>query len=280
VLDPFVHEATLGSSPNPCVSCNREVRLGTLFKKAQELQCDRVATGHGAQLLYDPRTGLYQLLQASDSGRDQSYFLFTLTQEELGRLLLPLGNFPNAMVSRLSAEYGFSMTPSLSQEICFSGSQGATSYIESRVAPSLRPQGVIRTYTQQVLGDHQGMHRIRAGEKPEVQVSAQEVEDFVAVGVDSANHAWIVGPPELLLKKDCLIFHANWLKPIHQLKGLRCQARLKPEGELLACQLTFFENQTVHIDFDQKQGPLFPGQAIVFYQDNEVLGGGWIRSTS
>jgi tRNA-specific 2-thiouridylase len=100
------------------------------------------------------------------------------------------------------------------------------------------------------------------------------------VGLDLPNQGMMLGSPEQLLKKECVIFGTHWLKALHQLKGLRCNGRISPEKAPLACQVTFFENQTAHVEFDERQGPLFPGQAIVFYQENEVLGGGWIHTTS
>jgi tRNA-specific 2-thiouridylase len=280
VLDYFVHERALGHSPNPCVPCQREVKLWTLFQKAAELRCDKVATGHGAQVFHDPRNGTYQLLQAGDLGRDQSVFLFTLTQDELSKLLLPLGNFPRNMVSKLGSEYGFEPAISNSQSVCFSDALETAPFVESKLAQALRPSGVIRTVGDQILGEHSGLQKYRLGDPVRVELTADGSEDNVVVGMEEATHALIVGTPENLLKKECVIFRTHWLKKLHQLKGLRCTARLSAEGAPVTCQLTFFENQTAHAEFDQRLGPLFPGQAIVFYLENEVLGGGWIHTTS
>ncbi len=280
VLETYVHETVFGNTPNPCLPCNRKVRIAALFHKAAELRCDKVATGHGAQLFHDPRTGSYQLTRAGDQGRDQSFFLFTLSQEELSMLLLPLGNFPKAMVSRLAAENGFTPALSTAQRVCFSGDPGAIPFIESRMAQSLRPKGVIRTVNDQILGEHEGLHRHPYGTPVKIDLSSKEAEGLVVVEMDLPNHALILGPPEYLLKKECVIFGTHWVKPLNELKGLRCFCRIQPDGALFACRLTFFENQAAHVEFDERQGPLFPGQAIVFYQDNEVLGGGWIRTTS
>jgi tRNA-specific 2-thiouridylase len=280
VLDYLVHERSLGHSPNPCVPCNREVKLGTLFAKATELRCNKVATGHGAQVFHDPRSGSYQLLAAGDPSRDQSPFLFTLTQEELSKLLLPLGNFPRNMVSKLGAEYGFSPVLSDSQAICFSDISGTVPYVESRLAPALRARGVMKTSNDQVIGEHQGLQRYQLGSRVEPEITAVSTEGLVVVGLDLPNQGMMLGSPEQLLKKECVIFGTHWLKALHQLKGLRCNGRISPEKAPLACQVTFFENQTAHVEFDERQGPLFPGQAIVFYQENEVLGGGWIHTTS
>lgn len=280
VVEAIIHEAVLGKTPNPCVACNCEVKLLPLFEKAKELRCQKVATGHGAQLLHDSRTGSYQLLRGGEPSRDQSHFLFSLTQEDLSKLLLPLGNFPKAMVSRLGAEYGFTPALSNSQSICFPNVGPFVPFIESRLPASLRPKGVIKTVKDQILGEHEGLHRYRFGEPVKLELSSEETELLVVVGMDHTNHSLILGPPEYLLKKECVIFGTHWLKSIHQLKGLRCLGRIAPDGASHPCHLTFFENQTAHLEFDEPQGPLFPGQAIVFYLDNEVLGGGWIRTMS
>jgi tRNA-specific 2-thiouridylase len=280
VLDYFVHERSLGHSPNPCVPCNREVKLRTLYAKASELRCDKVATGHGAQVYHDPRTGEYQLLQAGDPSRDQSPLLFTLTQEELSKLLLPLGNFPRNMVSKLGAEYGVAPALSNSQGVCFSEAPMTVPYVESRLAPALRARGVMKTSNDQVIGEHPGLQRYQLGARVEPEITAVSTEGLVIVALDLPNHGIMLGSPEQLLKKECVIFGTHWLKALHQLKGLRCYGRIAPEKPPVGCQVTFFENQTAHIEFDERQGPLFPGQAIVFYQENEVLGGGWIHTTS
>jgi len=280
VMERLVHDAAVGHSPNPCVPCNRQVRLAGLFQKAAELRCDQVATGHGAQLLHDPRTGMYQLFRAIDPERDQSFFLFSLSQAELSRLMLPLGNFPKAMVARLGAEYGFPFSQTNSQKVCFSSAEDSAPFIESRLAPSLRPRGVIRTTKDQFLGEHEGLYRFRVGQKPAIESNSEEVESYVIVGMDVTAHALILGNPEHLLKKECLVTQTHWMRPEHPLRGTRCFARLRPDGAPAACQLTFFENHTIHAEFDEPQTPLFPGQTIVFYQENEVLGGGWIRTTS
>jgi tRNA-specific 2-thiouridylase len=280
VLEEIVHATSRGRTPHPCLPCNREVRLAMLFKKAKELRCDRVATGHGAQVLSDPRSGLFHLCKATDAQRDQSFFLFNLSQSELQQLMLPLGNFPKAMVNRLGTEHGFDLTSVDAQSFCYSGASSTKAFLEASTAPSLRPRGVIRTLDDHVLGEHRGLYHYRIGDPVKLDHVTRDTDGLVVVEINMATQTLVLGPPDALKKKECVAIRTTWLGPMNKLKGLRCQARLSPNGEFYPCRVTLYENQTVHTEFDDKQGPLFPGQPIVFYQENEVLGGGWIRSTS
>src|SRR5579885_1498805 len=146
VVDYFVHEYLQNRTPNPCVQCNNQIKFSYLFQKADELGCDWVATGHYAQVNQDVATSRAKLEKAVDPQKDQTYFLFGLTQKALSRTMMPLGSLPKAMVRKLASEYGLLVASKPdSQEICFIGDEGYKGFIEKRVAPNLRPKGVIQT---------------------------------------------------------------------------------------------------------------------------------------
>lgn len=279
VVDYFVHEYLQNRTPNPCVQCNNQIKFNYLFQKADELGCDWVATGHYAQVIQDSTTGLAHLVKAVDPQKDQTYFLFGLTQKALQRTLMPLGGLTKMMVRKLAEEFGLIVANKPdSQEICFIGEEGYKSFIEKRVTHALRPAGMIRTVEGAIVGEHDGLHRYTIGQRKGLhQLKVQNPEDYWVVGFDSKNQALIVGEEKYLFHNELMATDTNWIKPIDELKGIRCKARIRSRHEEASCFVTCYETGRVHVEFDEPQRAITPGQAIVFYQDNEALGGGFIE---
>jgi tRNA-uridine 2-sulfurtransferase len=277
VVDYFVHEYLQNRTPNPCVACNNQIKFNYLFQKADELGCELVATGHYAQVTQDEVKGVARLTKAVDPQKDQTYFLFGLTQKALRRTLMPLGGFPKMRVRKLAEEYGLAVAQKAdSQEICFIGSEGYKGFIEQRVAPTLRPQGMIRTSDGQVVGEHDGLYRYTIGQRKGLQLTVKEPDQFFVVGYDTQHQALIVGPESELFHRELTASLVNWVRPIDVLRPLRCHARIRSRHEEAACLVTAFENDVVHVEFDEPQRAITPGQAVVFYENDEVLGGGFI----
>ncbi|HUP57828.1 MAG TPA: tRNA 2-thiouridine(34) synthase MnmA [Bdellovibrionota bacterium] len=281
VVDYFVHEYLQNRTPNPCVQCNSQIKFSYLFQKADELGCDWVATGHYAQVTQDVSTGRASLEKAVDPTKDQTYFLFGLTQKALQRTMMPLGSLPKAMVRKLASEFGLVTADKPdSQEICFIGDEGYKGFIEKRVSPQLRPKGVIQTPDGRILGEHEGLHRYTIGQRKGIG-SGKETENLFVVGFEAKNHVLLVGPESMLYSKQCVATDVNWIdqdgsKPAHGIQGVQCMAKIRSMAAEQPCRVTFFENRTAHVDFEQPQRAITPGQAIVFYRDRQVLGGGFI----
>jgi tRNA-specific 2-thiouridylase len=277
VVDYFVHEYLQQRTPNPCIQCNNQIKFNYLFHKADELGCEMVATGHYAQVVVDAGSGVAHLHKAIDPTKDQSYFLFGLTQKALRRTLMPLGGIPKTMARKLAEEFGLSVANKPdSQEICFIGSEGYKGFIENRVAPMLRPKGIIRTIDGQIVGEHEGLHRYTIGQRKGLQLTVKDPDHYFVVGFDHARGALLVGPEKALFHKELMASRVNWLRPVDGLRGLRCKARIRSRHDEAACRITHFENDSVHVEFDEPQRAITPGQAVVFYQGDEVLGGGFI----
>jgi tRNA-specific 2-thiouridylase len=280
VVDYFVHEYLQNRTPNPCVQCNNQIKFSYLFQKADELGCDWVATGHYAQVNQDVDTGRAKLEKAVDPQKDQTYFLFGLTQRALSRTMMPLGSLPKMMVRKLAEEYGLLVANKPdSQEICFIGEEGYKGFIEKRVAPNLRPKGVIQTMDGRVVGEHEGLHRYTIGQRKGLKIQGKDTQDLFVVGFEAKNHVLIVGPEEKLLEQSLVATDTNWIAPLHSqfgLRGIECSAKIRSMAGEAPCRVTLFENNTVHVEFAEKQRAITPGQAIVFYQGREVLGGGFI----
>ena len=276
VEDYFVHEYLQQRTPNPCVQCNKEIKFGYLLEKADELGCELIATGHYARVVHDEVTGKAQLLKAADLKKDQSYSLFALNQAILKRVLMPLGGIGQAMVKKLAMEFELEKdNPTSGQEICFGGQAGYAEFIDQRSAVGFRPRGTIRTMSGEILGDHWGLHHYMIGQT-NLPLAVKEPEKYFVVGFEMSNQGLIVGGPEFLLQKELLASRATWLREIYGVRGIRCHARISPSNPEAACRVTAFENGYVHVGFEEAQVAIRPGQAIVFYEGDEVLGGAFI----
>lgn len=278
VVDYFVHEYLQNRTPNPCVECNTKIKFNYLFKKAEELGCEFVATGHYSQIVPDPNTDFVHLYKSTDPQKDQSYFLFGLTQKALRKTLMPLGGLSKQHVRKLAAEFNLGVAEKEdSMEICFIGEEGYQSFIENRIPADLRKRGPIRTSQGKIVGDHQGLHRFTIGQRKGLNLQLGDSDPFFVVGFNPADHALIVGPEAELLKHNLIAEKVNWLAPRDKLKSLDCKARIRSRHQEAECRVHFFENDTVRVEFKEPQRAITPGQSIVFYRDNEVLGGGFIE---
>lgn len=279
VVDYFVHEYMQNRTPNPCVQCNNQIKFNYLFQKADELGCDWVATGHYAQVTHDLGTGQAHLMKATDPYKDQTYFLFGLTQKALQRTLMPLGGLTKMMVRKLAEEYGLITAKKAdSQEICFIGEEGYKEFIEKRVSHSLRPTGMIRTVEGAIVGEHEGLHRYTIGQRKGLQLKIKDPDQYFVVGFDSKTQTLVVGLEKHLFHSELMASHVNWIRPVDRLHGIRCKARIRSRHDEAMCRVTCFENDRIHVEFDEPQRAITPGQAIVFYEGDEALGGGFIES--
>jgi len=280
VIDYFVHEYLQSRTPNPCAECNTKIKFNYLFQKAEELGCDAVATGHYAQIVYDHKTKLSKLTKAVDPQKDQTYFLFGLTESAVSRTFLPLGGLSKMAVRKLAEEYQLvNANKEDSMEICFIGKAGYADFIDKNVSEKLRPSGVIQTLDGATIGEHQGLHHFTIGQRKGLNLKPQEQHDYFVLGFDRKQNVVLVGPEEYLFKRTLFATHINWINPVDQLKPFKCKAKIRSRHEEAVCLVTCFENKTVQVEFDIPQRAITPGQAIVFYQNNEVLGGGYIEKT-
>lgn len=280
VVDNLVHEYLAQRTPNPCVQCNIHIKFSYLFKKADELGCALVATGHYAQVRQDPVSGIARLLKAADPQKDQTYFLFGMTQAALKRTLLPLGGFPKTMVRKLADQAALNVAQKPdSQEICFIGEEGYQDFVEQRSPAGLRPRGIIRSVDGEMLGEHDGLYRYTIGQRKGLRLGRKDINDYFVIAMDSVNHILIVGPEKYLFEKELIAEQVTWVHPISELGVIRCKAKIRSRHEEAPCVVSVFENRTVRVEFEQAQRAITPGQAIVFYDGDEVLGGGFIYRT-
>lgn len=278
VEDYALHESLALRAPYPCVLCNREVKFHHLLKMADQLGCQKVATGHYAQVRQDAGQEVYRLFRAVDPERDQSHELFHLSQKELKRILMPLGGLPKQMVYKMAQELSvLEEDRNRPRGPCMGDPEDYIPFVESRAAQSLRPKGVIKAPDNTLLGEHGGLYRHRLGQAVRLEGSAgRESVSMVVVSHDAEKSVLGLGPEKLLLQSEIAATESNWLRPMNEVRGLECLAQFSYRSPPVASRVTFFENRTLHVRFESPQQSVLPGQPVVFYDEDEVLGGAFI----
>lgn len=278
VVDYFIHEILQNRLPNPCVQCDNQVKFNFLFQKADELGCDFVATGHYAQVAQDPMDASASLRKAIDVQKDQSYFLFGFSQKGLRRTLMPLGGLSKSMVQKLAGDFGITTVSRPDPVgICAIGDPSYIAFVEKKSASSLRPRGMIRNVQGSVLGEHEGLYRYRIGQSSgDLKLNVKDSEHLKIVGFDAINNVLIIGEESALLGKIFIASRVNWIKPVDGMRPFKCTAKFLPKQPGAEGTVTIFENSTLRLEFDEPQKGVCAGQAVVFYQGDEVLGGAFI----
>ncbi len=281
VVRPFIDEYLAGRTPIPCTLCNNFIKFDQFLDLAAGLGASRIATGHYARVSHDEPSGRYQLRRGVDQAKDQTYFLFGLTQDQLARTEFPLGGFTKPEVRGLARELGLPVAEKPdSQEICFvpNGDYAAfiDAYFRERGMEPERTRGEIVDTEGQVVGEHAGVHRFTVGQRRGLRVAAGEPLYVIATEPDSQRV--IIGRNQDLLRERLHANAVNWISiaPISQPVRARVKIRNKHE----AAEATLHPSSDparVEIRFDQPQRAVTPGQAAVFYDGDLVLGGGWIE---
>ncbi len=280
VIRDFVHEYRSGRTPNPCVQCNRFVKFDALLKKADELGCDYIATGHYARVRFNPRTRRWNLLRARDKHKDQSYVLYMLTQEQLARTLFPLGTMPSKeQTRRIAAELGlWTANKPDSQEICFVAHAGGYHQFLREITPDAFQPGEIRDVHGRVLGTHNGIALYTVGQRRRLNLFSP-VPLYVLRIVPEEN-AIIVGTEDQLYEREMVVEQICWSsipalqEPLKAMVKIRYNAPAAP-----AWVYPGDAPDTARVVFDQPVRAITPGQIAVFYRGETVVGGGTIRGS-
>jgi tRNA-uridine 2-sulfurtransferase len=272
VVSNFIREYSAGRTPIPCVHCNGDLKFATLAERAGGLGAEFVATGHYARVERDP-AGRFLLLRGRDASKDQSYFLFTLTQHQLAHALFPVGALDKSAVRALARDLGLAVSEKPdSHEICFVADGDHAAFMQ-RHGPAPGP-GVIRDVTGKVVGTHDGVHHYTVGQRKGLGLSSP-VRLYV-VGIDADQSAVTVGPREALERVELTASSVNWISGVTPAAGVRATAQIRYRHREAAVTLTPLPDDRVRAVFDEPQHAIAPGQAVVFYDGDEVVGGGWI----
>lgn len=280
VVQPFVNSYLNGETPIPCVACNSRLKFASLDKLAISLGCERVATGHYARVDFDAAAHRYRLWRGRDPNKDQSYFLWELTQDQLSRALFPLGEMskPDAREAARRNELAVAEKKE-SQEICFVPDGDYAGFIDRYLGAEqqtyrLPGAGEIVNARGEVLGAHTGIHRYTIGQRRGLGIS--DARPLYVLNVDSANNRVVVGYDDELAREDFTAAGVNWIASDSPAEPVCAEVRVRYRHTAAPATITPLANHRVHVKFDEPQRAITPGQATVFYRGDEVVGGGWI----
>lgn len=285
VVDYFIASYRSGRTPNPCLRCNPAVKFGLLLDAARSLGAETLATGHYARIAHDPDSGRRRLFRGVDRRKDQSYFLAFLSQSQLAAARFPLGGLTKGEVRRMAAERGLApMEKEESQDVCFIRGEYAD-FLSAHGVES-RP-GPIEDDGGRLIGTHQGLHRFTVGQRKGINVPASE--PYYVVRLDVARNCLVVGFKDAVYADACRVSGIHWIAPV-PLSPFRASVRLRYRHEAVPAEVIPSPSATgsdsnagftsALVRFDAPQQAVTPGQGAVFYDGDEVLGGGWIHAPS
>jgi tRNA-specific 2-thiouridylase len=281
VITPFIEAYRKGLTPNPCIFCNPRVKFGRLLEQARLMGADKLATGHYARVLPpDAESDRFRLYRASDLSKDQSYFLFALTQEQLGSVAFPLGDVSKKEVLDWARATGVSASlPEESQEICFIPSGDYQEFLRGRMGEhpdTAAAGGPILDMDGNRLGEHKGIFAYTVGQRRGLGIAS--TAPYYVVGVDAAANAVRVGRAKDLYRQRVLVEGVNWVSIAPPSRPIQAFVRIRNLHEPAPARITPDGAEKVSVRFEKEQRAVTPGQAAVFYDGDVLLGGGIIMA--
>lgn len=276
LIDYFIDEYRNARTPNPCIICNSKFKFGKLLKYAEAMEADYVATGHYAQLR--EADDQLSLSRAIDINKDQSYALFDIPKRNLKKIKLPLGAYTKAEVRQMAADMKLPVhNKPESQEICFVGDDDYSSFLSRRAPELIRPGAIVDSSGKQ-LGEHDGIFRYTIGQRRGLGVAMGE--PYYVVALDRQSNTVVLGPKAELMKTRLIAKRVNWLTDSIPAKDFKAVVQIRYNHRGAAATVTPAKEQDeVVVDFDEPVSAITPGQAAVFYDENQnIIGGGWIKS--
>ncbi len=274
VIDPFLKAYLEGSTPLPCVNCNTYLKFDHLVKKANELECDFIATGHYAKIVED-ETGKRTIHTSTDDWKDQTYFLFTIEPELVSKLLFPVGDMKKPDVRAYSEERGLvTARKKDSQGICFVGKQGYQNFIKDHVPSEVlkSKKGNLKRYpTGEIMAAHEGIHNYTYGQSKGLGMDHHE--KLFVIKIDAQDNTVWVGDEQYLFSREVHVVDPKLLDQIQDGETMNVKVRYQHKGS----QAQVFKTENgFRLMFSEPQRAITPGQAAVFYRERQLVGGGWI----
>ena len=274
VVDNFVHCYENGMTPNPCVQCNRHLKFDKLFSEAEKLGGDCVVTGHYARVEYDEKSGRYLLKKAKDTTKDQTYVLYSLSQQQLSRAYFPLGDMDKSEVRNLALENGFiNADKKDSQDICFIKDCKYFEFIESYTGKSY-PEGNFVDTEDNILGKHKGIIRYTIGQGKKLGLILPE--PLYVIDVDPESNTVILGKSEQLYKPELTATDINLISGPEIVGQMRVKAKIRYRQTEADATVTQTGDDEIKVIFDEPQRAITRGQSVVLYDGDTVVGGGTI----
>jgi tRNA-uridine 2-sulfurtransferase len=275
IIDYLVSGYETGIAPLPCSQCNKAVKFGPMIRYAKEqLNCDRIATGHYARIRYDEATGRYQLLRAIDPKKDQSYFLYDLTQDLLAASIFPLGEQTKDETRRIAAQFGLKTADKPdSQDLCLIEAHGTMrSFLDKYID---RKEGDIVDLDGKVLGKHNGIHHYTIGQRKGLGIAA--TEPLYVVKLDPAMNRVVVGNRANAGSLECTVGRMNWVSIPEPSNPIQTHVQVRYQATPVLASIIPLGESRVKLTFDEPQFAITPGQAAVLYDGDVLLGGGIIE---
>lgn len=270
VIDNFIESYRCGMTPNPCIECNRHLKFAHLWQKARELQCDVVVTGHYARITEDGQG--YHLLKGKDSAKDQSYVLYSLTQEQLAHTCFPLGGYTKEEIRRIAEEQGFfNAAKKDSQDICFIPDGDYRSFIEKTTGQSSQP-GDFVDKDGNVLGTHKGYYCYTIGQRRGLGISAPQ--SLYVTEIRPEENKVVLGSNDDLFHSHLTADNFNWIEEVRPDEVIKARIRYHQVEKEATAQVT--QDGRVEVDFLEPQRAITKGQSVVLYRGDAVVGGGRI----
>ncbi|HLJ88694.1 MAG TPA: tRNA 2-thiouridine(34) synthase MnmA [Candidatus Angelobacter sp.] len=281
VIRPFVEEYLSGRTPIPCSLCNNHLKFDQLLITARQIGAEMLATGHYARCEFDEQRNRWLLKRAADPAKDQTYFLFGLTQEQLSRTLFPLGHMTKPQVRDVARQHALALAEKAdSQEICFVPGGDYKTFIDAYLAEQGESlpdtSGKIVTTEGKVLGDHAGIHNFTVGQRKGLGVATGT--PLYVIQINGEKGEVTVGGNDDLMHHSLLAHKMNWIALDALRDPIRVQAKIRHRHEPAPATVENAANGEVRVTFDDAQRAITPGQAVVFYDHDVVVGGGWIAA--
>jgi tRNA-specific 2-thiouridylase len=278
VITHFCREYSLGRTPNPCIQCNQFVKFGALLKKAGEMGAALVATGHYARIEKEAAGQRYLLKKGSGRDKDQSYFLYTMTQGQLGSSLFPLGKYTKERVRQMAEELGLPVASrSESQEICFIPDNDYPGFLQEWVGYVAKP-GPVMDRQGNILGKHKGIIFYTTGQRRRLGISARE--PLYVVAINRESNAIIVGSKQETYGSELTASEVKWIAIEELRQPLKVKAKIRYLHREASATVAPTGENKVRVKFDEPQMAITPGQAVVFYDGDTVIGGGSIEEVN
>ena len=275
VVDYFVTEYHKARTPNPCVECNRYLKFGAFYKKAKELQCDYIATGHYAAIEFSKQYGQYVLKKSKEEKKDQTYFLYTISQDMLEHIIFPLQTCSQKEeIRKIAKENNLEVANKKdSQEICFIPNDNYQEFLK-QYGGNQDKIGNIILKNGEILGQHQGLTKYTIGQRKGLGISYKK--PLYVLALKQETNEVIVGEEKELYHKQLYVEDVNWMVPSNQKEPIKAKAKIRYRAKEADCTVSFEKDKT-KVVFEEEQRAITPGQSIVFYdKDGLVLGGGKI----
>ena len=277
IIDNFTNEYLNGRTPNPCVQCNRYLKFGSLFEKVKSLGADYLATGHYAKIEYNDGQQRFELKKGEDKYKEQSYFLYSMRKETLPFVLFPLGPITKYQVRELARKYGLPNAEKPgSQDICFIPDTGYKKFIEERVgADNLKP-GFFKDENGNTVGNHKGIAYYTIGQRDKLGIALGR--PVYVYKIDKETNTVYVGDEDKLLSAGLVAEDINFVSTNPPTETIPVKVKIRYNHSDVDAEMTTLPGGKVKVDFKAPQRSVTPGQSVVFYQDDIVLGGGIIKA--